>query len=366
MIHPALLATSLLTIVCGTTFGQASPPASDRSAPASTLATMRVAPEDRNAAIKYLSLSLQMPRDLADKTGTIKYESCGTTMESLEKEPTAAAALKALESYDVRPWIAASRLEKYDLELAREEGFSLLLPHLRTFREASRVLRFSARVELAKGKPAAAAERLAAIVRMSRHVAQDRILISSLVATAMTSLSAEEMRTLVASGSLDAEGRKLLLESLESLDPRDPLLLRASIRAEQQLATDGLRAQFKGPDAGRRFVELLMPPGDDPAARMRSKTIADLNGEQFAAAIDRMQPAYDALEQAWDAPDAPAAIASVAARAEAGEFGPLAAAMLPAFGNVRSSADRVRENLESTLAAIRAVTPTDAPAEPRR
>lgn len=364
MTRPAFLCASVLVLVCGTVTVQASPPAAGRTPPASPPATTWVAPEDRNAAIKYLALAMQMPRDLSEKVAAINYEACGITMESLEKEPSAAAALKALESYDVRPWIAASTLRKYDLELAREEGFGLLLPHLGKFREASRVLRFSARVSLAQGKPAEAAERLATIVRMSRHVSQDRILISSLVATAMTALATEEMRTLAAGGLLDDHGRTILLESLEALDPQDPFLLRACIRFEQQLATEGLRAQLKDPNFGRGFVESLLPPGDDLASRMRSKTISEWNGEQFADAIDRMQPAFDAIEQAWDAPDALAAIANVEARAEAGEFGMLAAVILPSFKIVRSAADRARENLESTLAAIRSVTPAERPATP--
>ncbi len=329
-------------------------PAPPPAMPSPVPPVARVAPADRNAAIKYLALAMEMPRDLTEKVAAVDYDACGVTLESIKNNPAAAAALAAIESYDVAPWINASRLAKYDLELATEEGFSLLLPHLGKLRSAARILRWSARVSLAQGSPAQAAERLAAIVRIARHASQDRILISSLVGVAMSAVAFDEMRTLAAGGTLAESSRTLLVETLESLDHVDPFLVRSSLRGERELAVQGTLGRFTGPDAGSKLVEAFLQGSDqDDATRLRAKIISEWDGRRIAIELDRFNDAFDALEEAWDSSEPKEVIERVEARVNADEFGPLAAIMIPATGRVHAASERAKKDRETTLATLR-------------
>lgn len=356
-----------LLALCGVCLAAPQPPsAPSPSKRDAAPAPARVAPEHRNAAIKYLTLAMEMPRELNEKVSEVNYDTCGVTLESIKNDPAAAAALAALESYDVTPWVKASSLAKYDLELATEEGFNLPLPHLGKMRSAARLVRWSARVAAAQGQPEQAAERLAALTRMSRHVTQDRILISSLLGVAMSAIAFDEMRTLAASGTLTQPAREGLVKALESLDATDPFLVRAALRGERDLAGQSLRFQFAGPDAGSKFVELMMPAADqDDATRLRAKIISAWDGERLSVESRRLDVAYDAMEAAWDSSDPQSAIEQFETRVGADEFGPLAAIMTPSTSRVFAASDRSKKDLEATLAALRDAKLADPAPSPR-
>lgn len=356
-----------LIALCGTSFAMAQPPSPAAAARSETVETpARVAPEHRNAAIKYLMLAMEMPRDLTEKVAAVNYDACGVTLESIKNDPAAAAALAALESYDIAPWIKAASLAKYDLELATEEGFNLLLPHLGKLRSAARLVRWSARVALAQDRPEQAAERLAALTRMSRHVTQDRILISSLVGVAISAIAFDEMRTLAASGTLTQPARDSLVKTLESLDAADPFLTRAALRGERDLAGQSMRSRFAGPDAGSKLVELMMPASDqDDATRLRARIISAWDGERLIAETRRLDVAYDAMEEAWDSSDPQSAIQQFETRVGAEEFGPLAAILVPSTSRVFAASDRSKKDLAATLAALRDAKLADSAPSPR-
>ncbi|MEY3231681.1 MAG: hypothetical protein RL689_1770, partial [Planctomycetota bacterium] len=57
-----------LLALCSTSFAAAQPPSTAAiSRPETAAAPARVAPEHRNAAIKYLTLAMEMPRELNEK-----------------------------------------------------------------------------------------------------------------------------------------------------------------------------------------------------------------------------------------------------------------------------------------------------------
>ncbi len=363
--HPLYVLT--LLALCGTSFAAVQPPSTTAAARSETFATpARVAPEHRNAAIKYLTLAMEMPRELTEKVAAVNYDTCGVTLESIRNEPAAAAALAALESYDVTPWIKASSLAKYDLELATEEGFNLLLPHLGKMRSAARLVRWSARVSLARGEPEQAADRLAALTRMARHVSQDRILISSLVGIANSALAFDEMRTLAAGGTFPASVRDTLVAALESFDPADPFLMRAALRGERELVFQSTLTRFSGPDAGAMFIDSLLQGSDqNDATRLRSKIISGWDATRLTTEIGRLNDAYDALELAWDSADPKAELDRLEARVNAEEFGPLVAILFPSTGRAYAASEQIKKDLETTLAALREAKVAEPSPTPR-
>jgi hypothetical protein len=363
--HPLHLQT--LIALCGTSFVMAQPPSPAAATRSQTLETpARVAPEHRNAAIKYLTLAMEMPRELTEKVAAVNYDACGVTLESIKNDPAAAAALAALESYDIAPWIKASSLAKYDLELATEEGFNLLMPHLGKMRSAARLVRWSARVALAQDRPEQAAERLAALTRMSRHVTQDRILISSLVGVAISAIAFDEMRTLAAGGTLTASARDSLVATLESFDPADPFLMRAALRGERGWGLQGTLAAFSGPDAGAAFIDSILQGSDqNDATRVRAKVISEWDTPRLTREIGRLDDAYDALELAWDSADPKTELERLETRVNAEEFGPLVALLFPSTGRAHAASERAKKDLETTLEALREAKVSEPSPAPR-
>jgi hypothetical protein len=205
-------------------------------------------------------------------------------------------------------------------------------------RQAVRVLRFDARRLIIEGDAAAAAERIATMVRMARHLRSDRTLISSLVAAAITNTAAVEAEAELESGLLSAEARRTILAAFQELDAVDPFAMKEAVRGEQAMTLNWIKATFDGEDAGRRL--LAMAVFDDPGAKA-SLMIGSMNGTQLSAAVDLMSPYYDQVLAVWDQEDSVAQLQKLGERVKGGEFGPVGQVLAPALDNAKKSSLRI-------------------------
>ncbi|MGD2174168.1 MAG: hypothetical protein PVJ27_02105 [Candidatus Brocadiaceae bacterium] len=82
-----------------------------------------------------------------------------------------------------------ARRERCQWELPLEEGFALLLPDLRYYRQIARSLALRARVEVAEGNYGDALSTLQSGLAMSRHVGQGSTVIHSLVGMVMSDVT---------------------------------------------------------------------------------------------------------------------------------------------------------------------------------
>ena len=129
---------------------------------------------------------------------------------------------------EVNILIKASKMERCDFEVDYDEGFNAILPHLSPLRNSARILALDAQRAMSEGKPDEAAERLAAIFSMARHVCSDKLLISSLVGIAIESLAETNLQSM--NDRLTQEGRADVLAALDKYDTVDPFGVRANHR----------------------------------------------------------------------------------------------------------------------------------------
>ncbi|MBS0196467.1 MAG: hypothetical protein JSR77_06895 [Planctomycetes bacterium] len=301
----------------------------------------RVAPQDRNAALKYWEASVSLSSEIATKLSELNYDQIGTTQEAVKDNAAYQAVAKITADYNPALWIEASHYKKCDFEVKYEAGVMALLSHLGKVRSGARLLRFDARRDLIEGRPEDAATEIAAIVRMGNHVSGDGFLISSLVAVAMGTMATDEARVLAESGKMTAAARDTIRAAIEEVDPKDPMRMRASIVGEQTVMLDWLGAHSSGADAGAKLSELLFALSgnpEDPTEEVHRKMIASLDEKGLAREIEQSREAYAAMLEAWDASDPVEACAAMARRISKGEFGTLALVLCPAVSKVRQTA----------------------------
>ncbi len=308
----------------------------------------RVAPQDRNAALKYWEASVSLSSEIAAKLSEVNYEHLGITAEAVKDNAAYQAAAKITADYNPGLWIEASQYRKCDFEVKYEAGVMALLSHLSKVRSGARLLRFDARRDLIEGRPDDAATELAAIVRMGNHVSGDGFLISSLVAVAMGTMAIDETRVLAESGKMTAAARDTIRAAIEEIDPKDPMRMRASIVGEQTVMLEWIGAHSSGQDAGAKLSELLFALSgnpEDPMEEVHRKMIASLDEKGLAREIEQSREAYAAMLEAWDAADPVEACTATAGRISKGEFGTLAMVLCPAVSKVRKTATIFEKSL---------------------
>src|SRR5690606_10867886 len=122
------------------------------------------------------------------------------------------------------------------------------LPHLPKLRDVARLLNTDAQRAAADGEMNEAAQRHAAMVRMSRHVGSKSV-IKQLVTYTTLQLAMNSTREIAAAPGWEAGQRDLLLAELQEIDARDPFEGDAKLRSDQQLSA---QAGLPGP-AVQRF-----------------------------------------------------------------------------------------------------------------
>lgn len=311
-----------------------------------------VKPEDRNAALRYATIAYSANPELMDKA---RDADAGLAGFDLAAAPDAfKAAARAIEvdgSSTVGQIIEATRMKKCDFEVPWENGVSVLLPHLGKMRSQARLLRVDARRLAMMGDADGAAERLAALVRLSRHAAGDHILISSLVGIAICSLAIEETGMQFEAGKLTPGAKATILASLNALDRDDPFSMKAALRGEQRWTFDWIKAKFHGDDAGKKLVgtALLQEPIKDKSARPPSDpnldAIAKLNEQALHAAADQALPLYEKMLGVWNDPEAVTKLTAISKDIEGGTYGPLAKVLAPNAANARKSTTRIDKDI---------------------
>ena len=240
----------------------------------------------------------------------------------------------------------ASREPVCDFQVRYEDGYNALLPHLGSMRDFARLLVADARRLALAGDEQGAAARLATVLRMARHLAADRVLISSLVSAAMANLAIQEAHWLLDRTGDVRQVREALLPAIQRFPEHDPHGVEAALRTERDFVAS-LARSFHGPQAGREFVEMFQLMGGGGHFDSIAGALSSLNGEQFRAQIDQAVDAFDLVFEAWAADDAPIELDRLGERYAAGDFGSVALVVVPAFGKTYEQDAKARSRLES-------------------
>ncbi len=262
--------------------------------------------------------------------------------------PPTAAHRAALAK--IRPYLdlvrTGGRAAAYGNELDRSRGFELVLPHLGSLRNAARALRLDAEVRLADGDVRGALESLEATAGFSKHVRDDRLLVSSLVSAAIGVLNDQTIETAIGMGAVDASAAESLLAAIAPLSGIDGVRVGDAIDGEAEIMRMTVEQAIAAREAGAAnpFAELI----DLDAAGIRSDTSPERLREQLAI----MESMYAEAAGAARNPDREAAravLASIDARVEAGEAGPLGTALMPALDRAVEAAWRVEDMLADRM-----------------
>ncbi len=260
-------------------------------------------------------------------------------------EPCDAALTNRLQSI-VDRLHRASRADRSDFELDYTQGPELLMPHLAPMRGIARHMIGQARQRTLAGDGQAAARLMDTSNRMALHLAQDRLLISSLVGMAMLREASETIDFMIEQEQLSARDAAMLLRSFKQIDQQDPMGLRAALETEQQTMGDWVRAQFASPTGGANVGQLL--------GQLDPKGLGDVDGYDRA-----MRDLIDTMDED-DLDKATARLASIDQRLKAGDYGKLAQLLVVALDRVLVMRSELEAEVAFLLAGLQRVAAGEA------
>lgn len=338
------IAASFMACTC-TAHGQTVK--SDEPSPYKTPAT-----KDKNAALEYLTL-----RDLFDpEMLRLAGEEWGNNQPGWGPSEKLTVLLEEAQPL-IRRLMEASKLPTSDFGIRYEDGFGALLPHLGHMRTFARMLGCDARRLAIAGRTDDAAERLCTCLRMASHLTSDRVLISSLVSIAISSLALNQAEILARDYGLSDSARREIVRSARRLLTDDPFGTRACIQMEKQLALNSITPFYKGKgdEAGRELVKQFKLWQFDTEAL---KEIEPLNEQQIDEQMDLMDRYYGTLTGLWTAKDAQERLQQLEERLTKGEFGLLVRHLAPALTKCRISTDKGIKDIKDVTALLEAgITP---------
>lgn len=269
--------------------------------------------------------------------------------------PEAYARLLEGEQEQIRDLIAATKLDVCDFGSNYEKGIGTLLPQLGTMRNTAKLLVNDAR-RLRGTDPDAAAERLAAVIRLGEHAAQTSAVIGSLVGVAIVELARTETQKLLDTGELSREQAMVIDAAMDRVLTGDPFHAEDALRSEAASLPAWIQSEYQGKDAGRELSKLIESSvGEDDEGKSSLGKVQRMRGEEVAKQADAMTLAYGEILKAWNAEDPIAEMNAIEERVVGGEYGPLSRLMIPALQRFRTQtldAERKLSELRSELRAV--------------
>ena len=181
-----------------------------------------------------------------------------------------------------------------DHHLDYTQGVNLLLPHLTPLRTASTLLAADAKMNLAQGNTDGAAESLRAGYRISDHVCNDSLIISSLISVANFTNVDQQVQQALDRAELDPSNCDRLLSVTKQLREQDFNFLE-SIAMEQVAMSNWVIREFESPGStDLSFDELSIDP------LLVAKSSLDDNLRGYDQAMDEFMVIFqeeDPLEQ---------------------------------------------------------------------
>lgn len=313
---------------------------------------------EKNAALEYMSAFEHLNKEMSSLAGE-EY----AKLSDPDWAPSERLALMLEDNQRlIKRLIEASKLPTYDMQLRYEEGFSLLVSHASHLRQFTRILAVDARRLALLGRSEEAVERLLTIIRMGRHLSEDRVLICSLVAIAITNVANRQIEVLAAEGALSDASRREYIRHARQLLTDDPFGSKKCIGMERTLAVNTIRPiiEGKGEAAGKELARQLraLQVSIDNAGQ-----IAPMNEEQIEEQIDLMDRYYAALIAAWGQKDALARLGELEKRLEQGDYGLLMKEIGPALSKAHMSVEKAVKELKDVIALLEAsgLPPTPEP-----
>jgi hypothetical protein len=314
-----------------------------------------VAPDDRNAAIVYWK-GWSLANEEVMRTD-IDWAAIGANLDpaKMPESFTRCAAEIQTRRDSILTLLQASRLSKCDFELAYEDGFALVLPHIGKMRGGARYLRIDARRLMMENKGQEAAGHVAAMFRMSQQLKNDGVLISSLVGMAIASIAIDEGTVLIESGRLKASEASELRDAVKSVMRPDAFGVRACVSGEGELLRGWIAGKFGGKTAGADLLTSMDFALDTPTsdkAKVATEAIKAMDAAALNADVAKLLKGYRDVDAAWQASDAEQKITQIADRSSNGEYGHLAVLAFPSFSRARANVETSAQKVKAFAAKL--------------
>ena len=219
-----------------------------------------------------------------------------------------------------------------DFDLDYTQGFSLTLPHLGQLRAVAGLVSKVAMVRLHDGDTLGAVASISSLYRVGNHLADDGVIISSLVGQAIFTQADRVAQAGIDRSAFDPVASKTLLEAVEVFDPRDPFDIIGALDNEQEFVLGWLSEKYE--DAGDRawmFDDLAQVGLGAEAANVVSGIML-VDQAHFDTALEETGEVMGRLVELFELDDAAAAqyeLKQIAEEIGRGEHGPLAALIVP-------------------------------------
>lgn len=245
--------------------------------------------------------------------------------------------------------LEGSRARKCDWDLDRSQGFELMLPHLSAMRQTTRLVRAQALVASNDVDRGLVLESLGALGRLGAHASQDKVLVSSLVGSAIGSVLTQSANYAIESGSVDQKHATQLLEALGPLKAADAFRYSDAVRGE----FDMIQAHAKKPTGVEDMQQLM---GDRGLSDQEREQLRD--PDKFAAMLQQTKQIYERTAAAFENPDPEEArreLKRIEQLVEGGRAGLLAKMVLPAFSKAFESKLKSDAELAALIARLQAI-----------
>lgn len=311
--------------------------------------------DQRNAALIYWKAWAMATDD--PMRADIDWTAIGSNLDpaKMPESFTRAAADVATREAAIDVLLEATTLPRCDFELAYEQGFALVLPHIGKMRGGARLLRIDARRLLMENKPQRAAGHIAAMLRMSRQLRDDGVLISSLVGMAISTIAMDEGTVLIESGKLSAADAAPIREALKSALETDAFGVRACVRGEGEILRRWIADKFTGKTAGADLLKAMdfgvtSTSGDELKAA--KEAVSKMDDAALNADVALLLKGYRDIDAAWDAADAENRIGEISERSSKGAYGQLAVIAFPSFSRARANVTTNAQKLKDFSARL--------------
>jgi hypothetical protein len=235
------------------------------------------------------SFDLLRPRDESNPGGVLSAEEWQRLQDlgSIQRSEAQSEQLRLLlaKAAPAMDQVAKATAERScDFQLDRRDGFELLLPHLGPMRQASRLIKAQAGLQLADGDMEAFVISQGMLARTASHAGQDEMLIGSLVGTGIGSMTVDQIRAAIDEGRIDQERAQALLESTAVIRGDDPFRYAATPTRELEALQATLQRLRERGDRLDALVEMsggLAPP-----------ELSEVSPRQLLRSLGQMNPIF--------------------------------------------------------------------------